>query len=66
IVDTKAVAAEAKLDGKFLLSCTDDSLPAADAARLFKGLLDVEYQLLPMFRAGSGAEHRALSLVAAV
>ncbi len=41
-VDTKAVAAEAKLDGKFLLSCTDDSLPAADAARLFKGLLDVE------------------------
>jgi transposase len=42
IIDTKAVAAEAKLDGKFLLSCTDDSLPAADAARLFKGLLDVE------------------------
>jgi transposase len=41
-VDTKAVTAETKLDGKFLLSCTDDSLPATDAARLFKGLLDVE------------------------
>jgi hypothetical protein len=42
VVDTKAVTAETKLDGKFLLSCTDDTLPAADAARLFKGLLDVE------------------------
>ena len=42
IVDTKAVTAETKLDGKFLLSCTDDNLPGADAARLFKGLLDVE------------------------
>ena len=41
-VDKRAVAAEEKLDGKFLLSCTDDALPAADAARLFKGLLDVE------------------------
>ena len=41
-INTRAVAAEEKLDGKFLLSCTDDSLPAADAARLFKGLLDVE------------------------
>ena len=36
------LAAEAKLDGTFLLSCTDDNLPAADAARLFKGPLDVE------------------------
>jgi len=41
-VNKKTVTAEAKLDGKFLLSCTDDNLPAADAARLFKGLLDVE------------------------
>ena len=41
-INTRAVAAEEKLDGKFLLSCTDDSLPADDAARLFKGLLDVE------------------------
>ena len=41
-INKKTVAAEAKLDGKFLLSCTDDNLPAADAARLFKGLLDVE------------------------
>jgi hypothetical protein len=42
VVNKKTVAAEAKLDGKYLLSCTDDNLPAADAARLFKGLLDVE------------------------
>ena len=42
IIDTKTVTAETKLDGKFLLSCTDDSLPAPDAAQLFKGLLDVE------------------------
>ncbi len=42
VIDTRAVTAETKLDGKFLLSCTDDTLPAADAARLFKGLLDVE------------------------
>ena len=41
-INKKTVAAETKLDGKYLLSCTDDSLPAADAARLFKGLLDVE------------------------
>jgi len=42
VVNKKTITAEAKLDGKFLLSCTDDNLPAADAARLFKGLLDVE------------------------
>jgi hypothetical protein len=41
-IDKKVIAAEAKLDGKFLISTTDDSLPAADAARLYKGLLDVE------------------------
>ena len=41
-INTRAVTAEQKLDGKFLLSCTDDTLPADDAARLFKGLLDVE------------------------
>jgi hypothetical protein len=41
-INKKTAAAEAKLDGKYLLSCTDDNLPAADAARLFKGLLDVE------------------------
>ena len=42
VINKKVVTAEVKLDGKFLLSCTDDNLPAADAARLFKGLLDVE------------------------
>lgn len=42
VIDTKTVTAEAKLDGKFLISTTDDTLPAADAARLYKGLLDVE------------------------
>lgn len=42
VVNKAAVAAETRLDGKFLLSCTDDRVPAADAARLFKGLLDVE------------------------
>ena len=42
VVNQATVTAEAKLDGKFLLSCTDDNVPAADAARLFKGLLDVE------------------------
>ena len=41
-IDSKAVSAEAKLDGKFVLSCTDDAIPAADAAELYKGLLDVE------------------------
>ncbi len=41
-IDTKTVKAEAKLDGKYLLSCTDDNITAADAAQLYKGLLDVE------------------------
>ncbi len=39
VVSAATVRAEEKLDGKFLLSCTDDNLTAA---RLFKGLLDVE------------------------
>ena len=39
---TPASPPRAKLDGKYLLPCTGDSLPAADAARLLKGLLDVE------------------------
>ncbi|MHB1065800.1 MAG: IS1634 family transposase [Candidatus Nanopelagicales bacterium] len=41
-ISKATVRAEEKLDGKFLLSCTDDNVTAADAARLFKGLLDVE------------------------
>lgn len=42
VIDKKKVAAEARLDGKFLLSSSDDSLSAADMARLYKGLLEVE------------------------
>ena len=42
VVDKKKVAAEARLDGKFLLSLSDDSLSASDMARLYKGLLEVE------------------------
>jgi hypothetical protein len=42
VINTAAVAAEAKIDGKYLLSCTDDATPAADLALLYKSLLDVE------------------------
>jgi hypothetical protein len=42
VIDKKKVAAEARLDGKFLLSSSDDSLSASDMARLYKGLLEVE------------------------
>lgn len=42
VIDKKRVAAEARLDGKFLLSSSDDSLSASDMARLYKGLLEVE------------------------
>ena len=42
VIDKAKVAAEARLDGKFLLSATDPTIPAADLARLYKGLLEVE------------------------
>ena len=42
VIDTKAVRAEEKLDGKYLLSCTDDNIAAADAAQLYKSLLEAE------------------------
>jgi hypothetical protein len=42
VIDKRKVAAESRLDGKFLLSSSDDSLSAADMARLYKGLLEVE------------------------
>jgi len=42
VVDKKKVTAEERLDGKFLLSSSDDSLSASDMARLYKGLLEVE------------------------
>jgi hypothetical protein len=42
VVDKKKVAAEERLDGKFLLSSSDDAPDAADMARLYKSLLEVE------------------------
>jgi hypothetical protein len=42
VVDKKKVKAEEHLDGKFLLSSSDDALGAADMARLYKSLLEVE------------------------
>jgi hypothetical protein len=42
VVDQTKVGADAKLDGKFLLSCTDDAVPAADLAVLYKQLIEVE------------------------
>lgn len=41
-IDRGAVAAEAKLDGKFLLRTSDPSLPAAEVALGYKQLLEVE------------------------
>jgi hypothetical protein len=42
VIDKAKVKAEEHLDGKFLLSSSDDALPAADMARLYKSLLEVE------------------------
>ncbi len=42
VIDKAKVKAEEHLDGKFLLSSSDDCLPAADMARLYKSLLEVE------------------------
>ena len=42
VVDQAKVGADAKLDGKFLLSCTDDTVGADDLALLYKQLLEVE------------------------
>ncbi|OLE22702.1 MAG: hypothetical protein AUG49_18225 [Catenulispora sp. 13_1_20CM_3_70_7] len=41
-VDKKAVDAEANLDGKFLLRCSDPKLSAEDIALGYKQLLEVE------------------------
>jgi len=41
-IDTKAIAAEAKLDGKFLLRSSDPKLSAEDIALGYKQLLAVE------------------------
>jgi len=42
VIDRSKVDAEERLDGKFLLSSTDDSLSAAELALLYKSLLEVE------------------------
>jgi hypothetical protein len=42
VVDQAKVRADAKLDGKWLLSCTDDAVSAADLAVLYKQLIEVE------------------------
>jgi hypothetical protein len=41
-VDAKAIAAETKLDGKYLLRCSDPTLSAEDIALGYKQLLEVE------------------------
>jgi hypothetical protein len=42
VIDTAKAKAEERLDGKFLLSSSDDSVGAADLALLYKSLLEVE------------------------
>ncbi len=42
MVDQAKVRTDAKLDGKWLLSCTDDAVSAADLAVLYKQLIEVE------------------------
>ncbi|HYY81027.1 MAG TPA: IS1634 family transposase [Actinomycetes bacterium] len=42
VIDQAKVGADAKLDGKWLLSATDDAVSAADLALLYKQLLEVE------------------------
>ena len=42
VVDQAKVRADAKLDGRVLLSCTDDTVGAGDLALLYKQLLEVE------------------------
>ena len=42
VIDPAKVKAEERLDGKFLLSSSDDSLSAAELALLYKSLLEVE------------------------
>jgi hypothetical protein len=41
-IDKTRMKAEANLDGKYLLRCSDPHLPAADIALGFKQLLEVE------------------------
>lgn len=41
-IDRAAVAAEVRLDGKYLLSCSDDSLTAEEVALGYKQLAEVE------------------------
>ena len=42
VVDQHKVRAEERVDGKFLLSCSDDALPAEEIALGYKQLIEVE------------------------
>ncbi len=42
VIDKRKVRAEEHLDGKFLLSSSDDHIEASEMARLYKSLLEVE------------------------
>ena len=42
VLDHSKLVAEERLDGKFLLSSTDDSLSAGELALLYRSLLEVE------------------------
>ena len=64
-IDKAKIKAEANLDGKYLLRCSDPHLPAADIALGYKQLLEVEYQLSPKFPARLSVGEMSSSQVAA-
>jgi hypothetical protein len=49
VVDRAKVTAEARLDGKFLLSTSDPDLPAEDVALGYKNLLEAERGVAPIW-----------------
>ena len=49
VLDRTKIAAEERLDGKYLLATSDPHLSAEDVALGYKNLLEAEYQLFPMF-----------------
>lgn len=64
-VDAAKIAADAKLDGKYLLRTSDPNLSTEDIALGYKQLLEVEYQLSPKFPEAPGSGTMPLSQVAA-
>jgi hypothetical protein len=64
-IDAAAIKAETRLDGTWLLRCSDPSLSGEDIAAGYKQLLEVEYQLFPMFPARVDVSCGALPLVVA-